>query len=331
MAQDFKISTRGRFNHPWSQGNLEMAAAFASQQSLRAPPGLAASDGESSTASRERRRVAVVAREVTQALICEFSHRMGALEEKLDGIMAIMTDTSLQVEARFPLQSRVDRLETLFAISPQMSPCVDEVLSEIISRKKETTSGEPELELSPNKLECYNIFDEDDHDCEKNLASRVLFPSESVLMASNSTQTEAHARPRRHRCHGRATQTCVAQNASVQDSGTQHDVAFDSKDTQTDSDIRKFYNTNSVRARSCKANNLQVGDILRVDTPFVTAYQKNHLEVPTGTLLLLVGFDKDDDIMINFVLDLEGDSFKVCSDTMLGEDLKLCSKVIPIR
>ena len=63
----------------------------------------------------------------------------------------------------------------------------------------------------------------------------------------------------------------------------------------------------------------------------IHAYQKNHLEVPTGTLLLLVGFDKDDDIMINFVLDLEGDSFKVCIDTMLGEDLKLCSKVIPIR
>ena len=143
-----------------------MSAALTSHKLFPAPPGLSTSDGESSTASRERRRVAVVAREVTSVLMDKFYQRMDTLDEKLDRVIASLANGPFHDELRHPLCSRVDRLETLLTIGSEMSPSVDEVLSEMLHRRtnasseaemealsrREITFSQPEPEASPLKL-----------------------------------------------------------------------------------------------------------------------------------------------------------------------------------
>ena len=75
---------------------------------LRATPGLSSSDQEGqepATVSRERRRVALAAREMLAAIDSTFSSELANLEVKKDKVLEVCI-------------SRVERVEALVAISP---------------------------------------------------------------------------------------------------------------------------------------------------------------------------------------------------------------------
>ena len=109
-------------------------AAMTTHECLSAPPGLAHSDPESSTASRERRRFALAAREITAALRAEFKHFVVGLERKIDNLATRIIDAK-SPSTVCDLGTRIHRLETLFAISPTTGCSVDEVL-ELLERNK---------------------------------------------------------------------------------------------------------------------------------------------------------------------------------------------------
>ena len=149
---------------PWfaSAPVVAMPKDSLAHAAMRAPPGLSASDGESSTASRERRRVALAAREVTAALLYEFPIRFEALEAKMDrlisqvaGVPALKQDHDVNVE------SRIDRLEALLMVSPILCPSVDQVLTELLARKNFATAPESEVSAASTALK-FDIVDSED-------------------------------------------------------------------------------------------------------------------------------------------------------------------------
>ena len=86
---------------------------------------IAISDVESTTVSRERRRVALAAKE---ELSGEVRQQFGILSKKVDFITNLLhTD----------LVARVSRLESLVVCGPSLGPTVDEVLSEMLTKQKE--------------------------------------------------------------------------------------------------------------------------------------------------------------------------------------------------
>ena len=113
------------------------------------------------------------------------------------------------------VEDRVSRLEGLFVCTP--SPTVDEVLDEMLSKSRadrtpdrihkyaacvdnfsgdgKTQIAEPEVELSPAQCELFNIFDDDE---EHKLPEMRHAAVQATAMAK---------KPRRGRCHGRASQT----------------------------------------------------------------------------------------------------------------------------
>lgn len=93
------------------------------------PPGLAHSDVESSTASRERRRVAVAVREMMAIWKSEFESQLLAMSSKLDYLIEL---------AATDAESRISRLEALVVC---MEPAVDEVLSELLRQKSEHSAN----------------------------------------------------------------------------------------------------------------------------------------------------------------------------------------------
>ena len=86
------------------------------------PPRLSYSEGESSTVSRERRRVALAAKEVAAQVSEMVLARSVSIETKLEHLLL-----------NFPgdAEARLERLETLTVCSPS----VDEVLPEMLQRK----------------------------------------------------------------------------------------------------------------------------------------------------------------------------------------------------
>ena len=85
------------------------------------PPGLSLSDGETSTVSRERRRVAMAAREVVGAITEHITKRFEGIENKLKIIIDAI--------AGHDVLRRIDRLETLFVCT---DPSVDDVLEQVL-------------------------------------------------------------------------------------------------------------------------------------------------------------------------------------------------------
>ena len=117
----------------------------------RTPPGLSWSESESSTASRERRRVALAAKVAVKELSGEMCQQFDALFQKFDRLANMLQDG---------LGHRVSRLETLMVCSTPLRPSVDEVLSEMLFKKKEVY----ELDLIPvssNSCSNYEIFSDD--------------------------------------------------------------------------------------------------------------------------------------------------------------------------
>lgn len=101
------------------------------RESIVLPPGLRSSDGETPTVSRERRRFAVAAREVTAALSDMIMSRFDALEAKTYAMETQLHSGLSSQECPICLDglaARVCRVEALITISPSYAPSVDEVL-----------------------------------------------------------------------------------------------------------------------------------------------------------------------------------------------------------
>jgi hypothetical protein len=146
-----------------------------------APPGLAVSDSESSTVSRERRRVALAAREVAAALMFEFTNRFEALEAKMDKLFSHLT------ASQSLLSDRVCRLEALYACT---SPSVEEVLDETLKRAKKKV-GQAERTTGSSKR---SLFCQADASAQTELANILLrvanvpaFPFASQMDAPTGT------------------------------------------------------------------------------------------------------------------------------------------------
>ena len=105
------------------------------------PPGLSSSVGESSTASRERRRVALAAKVAVQELSSEVREQFGALFRKLD-----LVAQSLQTD----LMDRISRLETLTVCGSPLEPSVNEVLNEMLLKKVSSDGAERKPRLQGN-------------------------------------------------------------------------------------------------------------------------------------------------------------------------------------
>lgn len=91
------------------------------------PPGLPASDVESATVSRERRRVASAAKVVVEELSVDVRQQFDILSKKVD-----FTTNFLHTD----LVARVSRLESLVVCGPSLGPTVGEVPSEMLTRQK---------------------------------------------------------------------------------------------------------------------------------------------------------------------------------------------------
>ena len=113
----------------------------------RPPLGLSSSDCESSTISRERRRVALAAKVAVQELTREFRQYFEIMFDKLECLAGYMQEN---------LDSRLSRLETLFVCSPNAGPSVDDVLSEMLSKQKH--SPKPSLASCIN----FDVFSDDE-------------------------------------------------------------------------------------------------------------------------------------------------------------------------
>ena len=97
---------------------------------LSSPPGPLLSDSESSTVSRERRRVALAAKAAVEQLSCALITRFSSLEEKLDKFL-ILFSQYVQVEPRFA------RLEVVRVCALT----VDEVLTGLFDAEKPPCSS----------------------------------------------------------------------------------------------------------------------------------------------------------------------------------------------
>jgi len=91
------------------------------------PPGLSSSDVESATASRERRRVALAAKVAIDELTGRINEQFEMMATKQNLIMSLLQEN---------LIGRISRLETLSLCGSTLSPSVDEVLNEMLSKKK---------------------------------------------------------------------------------------------------------------------------------------------------------------------------------------------------
>ena len=103
------------------------------------PPGLSCSDVESGTASRERRRVAVAAREITAALTQNLMDKFDMLETKLDRRSTYLAShpplgETKQAQACLiipdDIQTRIYRLELLRVPRPYR-PTLSNVLTSL--------------------------------------------------------------------------------------------------------------------------------------------------------------------------------------------------------
>ena len=124
------------------------------------PPGLSSSVGESSTASRERRRVALAAKVAVQELSSEVREQFGALLRKFD-----LVALSLQTD----LMDRISRLETLTVCGSPLEPSVNEVLNEMLL-KKVSSDGAGRKTSSSRKCINYSICTEDELDMDSQAA-----------------------------------------------------------------------------------------------------------------------------------------------------------------
>jgi hypothetical protein len=103
---------------------------------LSSPPGLGASEPETSSVSRERRRVALAAKVTVEQLTQVLVSRLDVIESKLDRIIAFNPERS---------EARIARLEILSVCSPS----VDEVLEELIHKKRTLRHDDVELPVVP--------------------------------------------------------------------------------------------------------------------------------------------------------------------------------------
>ena len=139
---------------------------------LSSPPGLASSDVETTTVSRERRRVTLAAKSAVEQLTSSLAARLLSLEEKLDRLLAGFPEVGEARLAQFC--GRISRLESLIAVSPS----VDDVLDGLLERKKhEETRKCAEFDISSE----HGDVNEND---EINL-SEVLFPLDVSNLASD--------------------------------------------------------------------------------------------------------------------------------------------------
>ena len=105
------------------------------------PPGFASSDVESSTVSRERRRITLAVKVAIAELADKFSSRLSTLESKLDTLLEVIPDCG---------EASLTRLETLMVCSPS----ADAVLEEMLCQRN---CKQPDEELSPeSKSFSYN-------------------------------------------------------------------------------------------------------------------------------------------------------------------------------
>lgn len=115
-----------------------------------------ASDGESSTASRERRRVALAAREVSSHfhdLLRSQQSSILDLQAKVDQLIGIVSNAlprtreCEEIKIMERLNQRVERLEILTVCSPVTDPSIDEVLHEAMLRKCVSQKEQREVQV----------------------------------------------------------------------------------------------------------------------------------------------------------------------------------------
>ena len=143
------------------------------------PPGLAGIVAESATFSRERRRIALAAREVSAAATEKIMTRLDEVTAKLDAIIAhcdVYVTLTSGAEEMSVMKTGLDRMETISAVSPVLEPSLDEVLNEVMARKVRQSKGvskglhEPEQEASPQKHAEFDIWESDDDSIESDIS-----------------------------------------------------------------------------------------------------------------------------------------------------------------
>ena len=162
---------------------------------LPLPPGLAHSEGETSTASRERRRVALAAKSAVDQLNESLLSRLRCLEDKLDLVLAGLPSDG---------EVRLTRLET---ITLCCNPTVDDVLDDMFRRSK-SVSCQPAEELSPERAAVKQIgYNTSEERIRPPLVESLPKFYDMCGTVSKATQTDQLPKLRKSRCHGRASQT----------------------------------------------------------------------------------------------------------------------------
>ena len=138
------------------------------------PPGLSATDSETATVSRERRRVALAAKAAVAEISAALLERISSFEVKLDQVAVAQREMNIgfgetvqlkldKVVEDAALLSRVNRLEVLLAGSSVVGPSLDVVLSKMLTTQQHAAdalkapevghiSEQSEPEHSPMKI-----------------------------------------------------------------------------------------------------------------------------------------------------------------------------------
>ena len=124
-----------------------LTRGLAASDRCRAPLGLSSSDCESSTASRERRRVALAAKVAVQELSGDIHQYFEVMFDKFESLFGYMQDN---------IDSRLSRLETLFVCSPNAAPSVDDVLSQMLLKRRSEPKPKPASRMN------FEIFSDDE-------------------------------------------------------------------------------------------------------------------------------------------------------------------------
>ena len=95
--------------------------------------------------SRERRRVALAAREAVSAVSADLMSKFLTLESKVNRILDLIVNEKVQRDER--TQERINRLEMLLVVSPAMGPSVGEVLTQMMDSRSLRPVLEPKVDV----------------------------------------------------------------------------------------------------------------------------------------------------------------------------------------
>jgi len=252
------------------------------------PPGLfrmaaSQSEPESSTQSRERRRVALACREISEGITSKLDDMALKINVVIEMVQTLATTVNAQnqsmeylhkvmmAHARLrnsdnfnsafqEMESRMERLETLLVTSPLMGPSVDEVLSNLMPSKQAVSSQrEQPVHDASFHTKSDSVPSTPDKKSKKkekrphfDITSGDMIDTADLLTNESSTISNALPKTLRARCEGRAVQT------EIQEYATELDV-------QDRSDEEKLSQQHAGEWISLDSSaKLEVGDVIKL-------------------------------------------------------------------